>query len=251
MIYYDLETTGTDVLNDRIIELYALKINGEVKSEIHYFVNPGIPIPKAASDVHGYTDEFVKDKPPLKDVIEEIYNFFENETLCGYNIKKFDNLLLDVEYDRCGRDLKLTEREVVDVFEMWSVLEPRTLGGALKRFCNESSDELHGAKEDVKVVSKVLDKMTELFDLKDKKLSEIVKPENQNEKSLCFGQLLRNDSGEMIINFGKKHPGKLLKQVQKEDPAFLDWVINKSEMSSSVKYYIHTELKNISKQTKN
>jgi DNA polymerase-3 subunit epsilon len=251
MIYYDLETTGTDVLKDRIIEIYALKIKDTEQKELHHFVNPGIPIPKEASDVHGYTDDFVKDKPMLKDVIEEIKQFFEHESLCGYNIKKFDNLLLDIEFDRYGCDLNLEEREVVDVYEMWTVLEPRTLGGALKRFCNESSDELHGAKEDVKVVSNVLDKMIELFDLKEKKLSEITKQEKQNEKSISFGQLLIDDSGNLIINFGKKHPGKSVKQVQQQDPSFLDWIINQSDMNSIVKYHIHRELKKINKQSKN
>jgi len=251
MIYYDLETTGVDVLKDRIIEIYALKINGTEKTELHHFINPGIPIPKEASDIHGYTDEFVKDKPLLKDVIEDIANFFMNEPLLGYNNKKFDNLLLNVEFDRCGYDLKLESREVIDVFEMWAVLEPRSLGSALKRFCNETSENLHGAKEDVNVVSKVYDKMLEVFELKGKSVEEIAKTISPNEKSLCYGKLLLNDSGELIVNFGNKHPGKLVKQIQKEDPGFLDWIINKSDMDGSVKYYIYNELKKISKQLKN
>ena len=182
MIFYDLETTGIDVMKDRTIEIFALKVEGETKSELHLFVNPGIPIPKEASNIHGYTDEFVKDKPPLREVIKEIDSFFAGQDLIGYNNRKFDNLLLNVEFNRCGYDFKLDERKIIDVYEMWTTLEPRNLGGAYKRFCNETSGNLHSAKEDVKVVNKVYDKMLEGFTLQGKSFEEISNLSSPDDK---------------------------------------------------------------------
>jgi len=247
LIFYDLETTGIDVMKDRIIEIYALKIEGGTESELHHFVNPGIPIPKQASDIHGYTDEFVKDKPLLKDVIADIDAFFSGQDLLGYNNRKFDNLLLNVEFNRFGLDFKLDERKILDVYEFWSKLEPRSLGGAYKRFCNEASENLHGAKEDVKVVSKVYDKMLEIFSLQEKTFEDLSTISSPDEKSLCFGKLLINDNGELVLNFGNKHPGKTIKQIQAADPAFLDWILNKSDMDSAVKYYIFNEVNRLKK----
>lgn len=248
MIIYDLETTGVDVIKDRIIEIYALKIEGETKSELHHFVNPGIPIPKEASDVHGYTDEFVKDKPMLKEVIAEIDSFFAGQNLVGYNNRKFDNLLLNVEFLRCGYDLKLEERKIIDVFEMWSVLEPRNLGGAYNRFCNESSENLHNAKEDVEVVNKVYEKMLKVFSLEGKSFEEISNTSHPDENSLCFGKLLIDDDGKLTFNFGK-HSGKTIEEISTIDYDYLKWMVNESSTESSIKYYIITELKKL-KQTK-
>lgn len=244
MIFYDLETTGIDVLKDRIIEIYALKINGSEKSELHHFVNPGIPIPKEASDIHGYTDEFVKDKPLLKEVAAEIYAFFEGEPLIGYNLKKFDNLILDVELERHGHDFKIDERKVIDVFELWIVMENRSLASALKRFCNETSENLHGAKEDVVVTSKVYAKMLEQFSLTDKSLDEMVEISTKDEDSLCFGKLKYNENRVLCFNFGK-YTGTTITEIAKTDMNYLNWITKEANFESDVKYYIIRELKRI------
>jgi DNA polymerase-3 subunit epsilon len=244
MIYYDLETTGLDVLNDRIIEIYALKINGAEQTELHHFVNPGIHIPKEASDIHGYTDDFVKDKPLLKDLIEEIHKFFENETLIGYNVRKFDNIFLDVEFDRYGYDFKIDERKTIDVFELWTIMEPRNLAGALKRFCNETSDNLHSAKEDVNAASKVYTKMLEQFSLSGKSIDEMAAISLKEKNSLCFGKLKVSENKDIIFNFGK-YNGKSVREIMQNDYDYLKWMVNKSNMESAVKYYIVREVNRI------
>lgn len=246
MIFYDLETTGTDVINDRIIEIYALKINGDEKSELHYILNPGIPIPPDASAVHGYTDDDVRDKPLLSDVINEIEEFFAGEDLIGYNNRKFDNLLLNVEFTRCGKDLRIDERKTLDIYEMWTTLEPRNLGGAYKRFCNETSENLHGAKEDVIVLNKIYSKMLEVFELGDKSFDEVITLAAPDERSLCFGKLLIDDDGKLTFNFGK-HSGKTIEQVSTEDADYLRWMVEESNMDSAIKYYISAELTRINR----
>ena len=190
MIFYDLETTGINVLKDRIIEVFAFKVNEAGNSELHYILNPGIPIPKGASDIHGYTDEFVKDKPFLKDVISQIYEFFSGEDLVGYNNRKFDNLLLKTEFSRYGYDFDLTARKVLDVYEMWGKFEPRSLAGALKRFCNETSENLHGAKEDVLVMHKIFTKMLDAFTLSEKSFDEVCELSCADQKLIMLWQVI-------------------------------------------------------------
>ena len=246
MIFCDLETTDIDVMKDRIIEIYALKIDGETKSELHHFVNPSIPIPKQATDIHGYTEVFVKDKPLLKDVITEIDKFFTEQDLVGYNNRKFDNLLLNVEFNRCGLDFKLDERKILDLYEMWGTFEPRNLGGAYKRFCNESSENLHGAKEDVIVTSKIYGKMIEVFTLKGKTFEEISTLSSPDENSLCFGKLLIDETGKLLFNFGK-YSGQTIENIITTDSQYIKWIIEESSMDSAIKYYILAEYNKLKK----
>lgn len=244
MIFYDIETTGLNVLQDRIIEIYALKINGNERTEMHHFINPGIHIPQEASDIHGYTDDFVRDKPLLIDVIHEISNFFENESLCGYNIKKYDNLIMDVEFSRYDYDFNLDARKVIDVYELWAIMEPRSLAGALKRFCNEESNNLHGAMEDVVVTNRVYNRMLEYFSLGDKPIDEIAALSTTNGNLLCNGKLKVSDDMHLIFNFGK-YFDMSIQEVDQFDHDYLRWMINESNVDGSVKYYIDRELKRL------
>lgn len=251
MIFYDLETTGLNVLKDRIIELYALKNLDGVETELFYVLNPGIPIPPETSAIHGFTDEIVKDKPLLKDVIADVYNFFKDEDLIGYNIKRFDNLVLAAEFLRCKYDFELDKRKCLDVIELWYALEPRNLAGALKRFCNEKADGLHGAKVDVQVTSKVYKSMIELFVLKDKAFDEVIKTSCPDESKLCFGKLIRNEQGEIILNFGKRHYGKTIKEIYTNDVDYLRWLVKESDVQSDIKFYIINEVRKIKQKMEN
>lgn len=246
MIIYDLETTGIDVLRDRIIEIYAIKINGDERSELHYILNPQIPIPPGATAIHGYTDDAVRDKPLLSSVINEIEEFFAGEDLIGYNNRQFDNLLLNVEFARHGKDLRLEERKTLDIYELWTSLEPRNLGGAYKRFCNESSDNLHGAKEDVNVLNKIFPKILETFELGGKTFEELTEIASPDERSLCFGKLLIDEDKKLKFNFGK-HTGKTIERVLTEDADYLRWMLEESNTNSAIKYYILVEITRINR----
>jgi len=240
MIYYDLETTGVNVLKDRIIEIYALKIDGDTRSELHHFINPGIPIPPEASAVHGYTDDFVRDKPLLNDVIGEIDTFFTGQDIIGYNNRNFDNLIMALEFIRCSRDFKLDERKIIDVFEMWKKFEPRNLGGAYKRFCNKESEDLHCAREDIRVLNEIYPKMIEFFQLQEKSFEEIFNMSSPDPNSYCFGKLIKNGDGFLTFNFGK-YSGQSIHQVLATDSRYIDWIIDESNMDSAIKLYIIME----------
>jgi DNA polymerase III subunit epsilon len=242
MIYYDLETTGTNTDKDRIIEIYALKIDDNGKrDELHYIFNPGIPISEEAARINGFTNDYVKDKPFFEDAGDHIFNFFDNEILIGYNIRKFDNRILSEEFKRCGFNFDLNSRKFIDVYTLWNQLEPRTLQGAIKRFCNETTSDLHGAQKDVNATIRIFEKMKDLFGLNEMSIDELNKIENPDENSICSGKLLKAQNGELIFNFGKQK-GKTVKSVSKKDLGYINWLLNEPNMDSEIKFHIAKEL---------
>ena len=130
--FFDLETTGIDITKDRIVEIFILKVypNGNKESKT-WLVNPTIPIPKAASDVHGITDERVTGKPTFKELAKQIHNIIKNSDLAGYNSDRFDIPLLAEEMLRAEVDFDLGNRISVDVQTIFHKMEQsREIGRA-------------------------------------------------------------------------------------------------------------------------
>ena len=136
LVFFDLETTGVQVGSDRIVEICLLKveINGEVSSLVHR-VNPGMTIPQQSIDIHGITDEMVRDKPTFKELAAEIANYIGDSDLAGYNSNKFDIPLLVEEFLRVGINFDITNRKTIDVQNIFHKMEPRTLKAAYKFYC--------------------------------------------------------------------------------------------------------------------
>src|SRR5436190_2666658 len=127
----DLETTGINLASDRIVEIAIIKILTDGTRHVkRKLLNPEIPIPKASSDLHGITNEMVKDAPTFKQVANEIKQFLENCDLAGYNSNKFDIPVLVEEFYRAGIDFKFESRKMVDVQKIFYQMEPRTLSAA-------------------------------------------------------------------------------------------------------------------------
>jgi len=113
LVFFDLETTGTNITTDRIIELAYVKVfpNGKTE-EKDIYINPGMPIPPASTAVHHITDEMVADKPLFKDVARNIAKVFEGADIAGFNSNRFDVPLLIEELLRAGVNLDYIEKEV-------------------------------------------------------------------------------------------------------------------------------------------
>ena len=116
LVFIDLETTGINLSIDRIIEIAIVKISPDgsklVKRKI---VNPQMPIPKGASDIHGFTNEMVKDAPLFKDIANELKQFIDIADLSGYNSNRFDIPMLMEEFLRAGIHLEMSNRRMIDV----------------------------------------------------------------------------------------------------------------------------------------
>jgi len=157
LVFFDLETTGTSIISDRIVEICYLKVypNGNEESKT-LRINPGMPIPAASSAIHGVYDEDVKDCPFFKDVAKKIASDIEGCDLAGFNSNRFDIPVLAEEFARAGVDVDLMKRKFVDVQVIYHKLEQRTLSAAYKFYCEKNLEDAHTAEADTRATSEVL-----------------------------------------------------------------------------------------------
>lgn len=224
--FFDLETTGTDISKDRIVEISVLKVfpNGNRESKT-WLVNPTIPIPKAASDVHGITDECVANEPTFRELAKTIHNMIKDSDLAGYNSDRFDIPLLAEEMLRAEVDFDLGNRVTVDIQTIFHKMEQRTLSAAYKFYCGKTLDNAHSAAADTnatyEILKSQLDRYPELENNM-KKLSEFT----SRKQAVDFaGFIVLNDKGEEIFTFGK-HKGRKVEDILQEEPGYFGWILN-------------------------
>ena len=220
----DLETTGVNPGSDRIVEIAIVKIFPDgtqlVKRKL---INPEMPISKASSDIHGITDEMIKDAPTFKQVANEIKQFLENCDLGGYNSNKFDIPLLVEEFLRIGIDFKFETRKLVDVQKIFYQMEPRTLSAAYKFYCKKELLNAHSAEADVLATWEVLDAQLERYPQLGNSIESILKVIGE-EEIVDFARRMIIQEGKIIFNFGK-HKGKQVEDVFRIERSYYDWMM--------------------------
>jgi DNA polymerase-3 subunit epsilon len=220
----DLETTGVNPGIDRIVEIAIVKIMPDssqlVKRKI---LNPEMPISKASSDIHGITDDMVKDAPTFRQVANEIKQFLENCDLGGYNSNKFDIPLLVEEFLRIGIDFKFETRKLVDVQKIFYQMEPRTLSAAYKFYCKKDLLNAHSAEADVLATWEVLDAQLECYPQLGNSIESILKVIGE-EEIVDFARRMIVQEGKIIFNFGK-HKGKQVEEVFRIERSYYDWIM--------------------------
>ena len=159
LIFFDIESTGLNVIRDRIIQLAMIRYhqNGSPPEERSYLINPGIPISEEAMAVHGITPEDVANKPTFQQLAKEIFDFIGDADLAGYNSNRFDIPVLMEEFARVGIDFDVDQRRTIDVQRIFYKMEPRTLSAAYQFYCQKSIAKAHDALEDVRATVEVLD----------------------------------------------------------------------------------------------
>jgi len=222
LVFFDLETTGINITTDRIVEIFALKYYQDGKTEEFYSrYNPGIPIPADASAVHGIYDSDVAFEPYLKDVATHIVNFFEGCDIGGYNIIRFDVPLLAEELIRAGVQNPLNNVKFIDPMVIFHKKVSRSLSGALKYYRNEDLKDAHTAKADVLASIKVLESQLKVHEDLPKNSAALHQYVMNGREIIDFGGFFtKNNSGEVVFNFGK-NKGKSLKS----EPNYLKWMI--------------------------
>lgn len=225
---FDLETTGTNITSDRIVEIAIIKVYPDGKEE-NFFrrVNPGIPIPEEISKIHGIYDKDVANEPLFKDIAKEVTDFIKEADLAGYNSNKFDIPVLAEELMRAGSSFDVSARKFVDVQNIFHKMEQRTLVAAYQFYCKKDLENAHSALHDAKATWEVLKAQLERYeDLSDEidQLAEFSKAGNYNLLDFA-GRLAINDKGEAIYNFGK-HKGKTILEVTKIEPGYYGWMLD-------------------------
>ena len=225
LVFFDLETTGINIVSDRIVEISYLKIlpNGDEESKTRR-INPEMPIPTQATEIHGITNDDVKDAPTFKSIAKSLVAQIEGCDLAGYNSNRFDIPLLAEEFLRAGVDIDLMKRKFVDVQTIFHKKEQRTLGAAYKFYCSKDLENAHTAEADTKATYEILQAQLERYpDLKNDIvfLSEYSAFGNYADFA---GRVIYNDKKQEVINFGK-YKGRLVEEVFREDPGYYGWII--------------------------
>ncbi|MEL7147481.1 MAG: 3'-5' exonuclease [Bacteroidota bacterium] len=235
--FFDLETTGTNITNDRIVEISIVKINQKNEQDIKTRkINPTVPIPHETSLIHGIYDEDVKDAPTFKQIARSLADFLEGCDLAGFNILKFDVPLLVEEFLRADINFDISRRKLVDAQKIFFMMEKRNLSSAYKFYCDKTLEGAHSAEADTlatyEVLKSQLDRYDghEVTDLLGEKIGVIENDmaklhalTNSNMVDLA-GRMVFNKDGEEVFNFGK-NKGKLVSQILKKEPGFYDWMM--------------------------
>jgi DNA polymerase-3 subunit epsilon len=236
LVVFDLETTGTSISTDRIVEIAMIKVNVDgTTEEKSRKINPTIPIPTEVSLIHGIYDEDVKDEPTFKQIGKSLADWLEGCDLAGFNVVHFDLPMLVEEFLRANIEFDIDNRKVVDAQKIFHLMEKRNLSAAYKFYCDKTLENAHSAVADTQATFEVLVSQIERYDgqeVTDSLGNVIGKIENdmgsinrlsQNQMIDLAGRMIVKDGVE-VFNFGK-HRWKPVAQVLKEEPSFYDWMM--------------------------
>ena len=225
IIFFDLETTGTNIMQDRIVEISLIKImtNGE---EIEYTkrVNPERHIPEEATAVHHITDEDVAQAPTFKMLAREIAAKFEGSDIAGFNSNRFDIPMLAEEFARANVDFDFSKPRFIDVQTIFHKKEQRTLVAAYRFYCGKELDGAHSANADTRATYEVLKAQLDRYDDLPNDMDELSKYSAPNRNVDLMGRIILNDQDIAVINFGK-YKGKPVIEVFKRDPGYYSWIL--------------------------
>ena len=226
IVFFDLETTGTNINFDRIVEICYLKVypNGNEETKT-LRINPEMHIPEQASAVHGIYDDDVKNCPTFKEVAKKIASDIEGCDLAGFNSNRFDIPVLAEEFLRAGVDIDLMKHKFVDVQVIYHKLEQRTLSAAYQFYCGKNLEDAHTAEADTRATYEVLkaqlDKYSDVLENDIAFLSQY----SSFTKNVDFaGRIVYNDNGVEVFNFGK-YKGIPVVEVLQKDPGYYSWIL--------------------------
>ena len=238
-VFLDLETTGVNIVNDRIVEIALLKIYPDGREEeLQMRINPEIPIPDEASRIHGIYDDDIKNEPTFKEAAKNLAKFLEGCDLGGFNSNRFDIPLLAEEFLRADVDIDLKKHKFIDVQAIFHKMEKRTLAAAYKFYCNEELVDAHSAMADVKATYEVLKSQLDRYqdipyeDVEGKKSVPIVNDMQKlsefssYDRNVDFvGRIVFDENGVEVFNFGK-NKGVPVEKVLEEQPGYFGWMLN-------------------------
>ncbi len=238
LVFFDLETTGINFIHDRIVEFCFHKVfqDGTEKTWTQR-VNPTIPIPAEASQIHGIYDEDVKDMPTFKTLGHQVIQFIDNCDLAGYNSIKFDIPFLAEEFLRAEIDFDVQGKKFIDVLTIFHKMEPRTLKAAYKFYCGLDLESAHSAEADTLATYHILKaqldryedtRYTDRFGRESKPvindMAALHEFSFQSKFADLAGHIVYDDKNREVLNFGK-HKGKTVADVFNAEPSYYDWMM--------------------------
>lgn len=225
---FDIESTGLDVSQDRIVEISILKVTPEgEETELTLRINPEIEISEESTSIHGITQEDIKDAPTFQEVADQLADFIGDADLAGYNSNKFDIPMLAEEFLRVDHAFDMRARKFIDIQNIFHKMEQRTLVAAYKFYCNKDLENAHSAFADVQATYEVFKAQLKKYEELENDMNFLADfSQNNKFKIVDFaGRIAKNKDGKLIYNFGK-HNGKTVEEVDKIEPGYYGWMMN-------------------------
>ena len=225
LVFFDLETTGTNIVSDRVVEISYLKIatNGEEEGKTRR-INPEMPIPPQSTAIHGITDDDVKTAPTFKMIAKSLATQIEGCDLAGYNSNRFDIPLLAEEFLRADVDIDLMRRKFIDVQNIFHKKEQRTLAAAYKFYCEKELENAHTAEADTQATYEILQAQLDRYPDLTNDVAFLSEYSSYNNYADFAGRIIYNEKKQEVFNFGK-YKGRLVEDVFQEDPGYYGWIL--------------------------
>jgi DNA polymerase-3 subunit epsilon len=221
LVFFDLETTGTDIARDRIVQIAVLRLSPDGGEEVRTrLINPGIPIPATATAVHHITNEAVADKPKFREIAKGLAEVFHGADIAGFNSNRFDIPILVEEFGRCSIPFPEQDVKLVDVQVIYHRKEERTLAAAYKFYCSKNLEGAHDAEADVRATLEVFRQQLEKYDDIGTTLEELHRYSNSDAIVDYARKLMRNENGEIVYAFGKNRGKRVI-----DDPGYAEWML--------------------------
>lgn len=248
--FFDLETTGVNVVTDRIVEISIYRVMPDGSSDsMTRLINPTISIPPEVTAIHGIKDADVANAPTFAQLAPALDAFLKNCDLAGYNSNRFDIPMLIEEFLRCNIQFEVKKRRLIDVQNIFHKMEPRTLKAAYKFYCGKDLVGAHEAEADTRATYEILLSQIERYDQtefedRDGKKSMPITNDiqalhdfsyNHNNADLV-GHIGYNKEGKEIFNFGK-YKNRVVEEVFNKEPQYYDWMM-RADFSLSTKNVI-------------
>lgn len=226
LMFFDIETSGLDLIEDEIIEFYACKYDGENFIEHNQKYSVDCTISEEATSKHGYTNEMLKDYPKFSTDIELIYDdyFTPDVVLCGFNSNKFD-IPFTVEkmlQNKFVKGASIVKNKTIDVYKLYQELFPNTLEGIYERCTGEVMEHAHSADFDIYATITILDKIIE-----GKDDVEMVK----SVDLLDAGGFFKMEDGTIKFAKGKHKDGEIFNMDMKQASGYLKWITKTESIS--------------------
>ena len=257
IVFFDVETTGLNVIRDRIVQLAMIKLrkDGQPPEEFSSLINPGIPISEESMAIHGITPKDLANKPSFRQLAQKIWDFIGNADLAGYNSNRFDVPMLMEEFARVEMEFDVSKRRLLDMQRIFYKMEPRTLKAAYRLYCQKELVDAHDALADVKATVDVFYGQLAMYegkDLLDEDGKVIPAPIKNDIQALheftndlnfldATQKLKVQNDGTVVFNFGK-YVGQPVLEVLKKERNYGHWILEK-EFSSQVKQIMKQMMK--------
>lgn len=238
LAFFDLETTGVNVGSDRIVEISVIRVNIDNSTDIlTKRVNPGMPIPESSSKIHGIYDKDVADCQTFKELAPQLAQFLNNCDLAGFNSNKFDVPVLVEEFLRADIDFDLKNRKLIDVQNIFHIMEPRNLSAAYKFYCDKPLLNAHSAEVDTIATYEIFKAQLERYhemEVMDDKGNKTIPVKNdmavlsaltaRSRNADLAGRIVFNEKGEEVFAFGK-HKDKPVREIFEKEPSYYSWMM--------------------------